>query len=283
MAGSRLRRLLGSTAPRREIDIFPDDRLLVSYPRSGNTWVRFLIANLMSPDEPATFANIEDRIPDIHRNRHRSLEHVARPRLLKSHRGFEPRYGSVIYIVRDPRDVAVSYYHYQRKARRIPDRLPLDRYVTRFVSGRVSPFGSWGKHVVSWLAASHDRRAFLLLRYEDLLHQPRQELDRVAAFLGVQRTHCHLAQAVERSSIDRMRRLEVTQAYEWVTTRNTRKDIPFIRTGSHGSWRSTLSEQSVARIESAWGDVMRTLGYDLAVPGAWDARRHTGSAPGAPM
>jgi hypothetical protein len=178
--------------------------------------------------------------------------------------------------------VAVSYYHYQRKARRIPDRLPLDRYVTRFVSGTVSPFGSWGRHVVSWLAARHDRRAFLLLRYEDLLHQPRRELDRAAAFLGVQRTHGHLAQAVERSSIDRMRRLEDAQADEWVTTRNTRKDIPFVRTGSPGSWRSALSGQAVGQIEAAWGDLMRTLGYDLAVAGRRDARHRTDSAPGAP-
>jgi hypothetical protein len=277
IAERKLRRLLPWSRRPRDPEIFPDDRFLVSYPRSGNTWARFLIANLVSPDEPATFANIEDRIPDIHRNRERSLEHVARPRLLKSHRAFDPRYRTVLYIVRDPRDVAVSYYHFQRKERHIRDRLPLDQYVTHFVSGEVSRFGSWGTHVASWLAEGPDRGAFLLLRYEDLLEHPEHELDRVATFLGVPRTHQQLAQAVDRSAIDRLRKLEETQGEEWVTTRGTRKDIPFIRTGARGTWRSALSEQSVRQIESAWGDVMKTLGYELTVAGTRDAGLHAGA------
>jgi hypothetical protein len=279
----RLRRLLAWAPPRRDVDIFPDDRLLVSYPRSGNTWVRFLIANVMSPDEPATFANIEDRIPDIYKNRGRPLDHVARPRLLKSHESFDPRYGAVIYIVRDPRDVVVSYYHYQRKVRRIRDRFPLDRYVARFVSGTVARYGSWGEHVASWLAAGRGHSAFLLLRYEDLLDHPLRELDRVAAFLHLPRTHRQIAEAVELSSIDRLRTLEAAQADEWITTRGTRKDIPFIRAGSRGGWRSVLSEQSVGQIEAAWGDLMRTFGYELTVAEKPGAGHPADPAPGPPV
>jgi hypothetical protein len=273
--------LLSWSRPRREFDLFPDDRFLVSYPRSGNTWARFLIANLMSPDEPVTFANIECKIPDVYKNRRRQLKRVARPRLLKSHEYFDPRYRSVIYIVRDPRDVVVSYYHYQLKARFIQDGFPLDRYVTRFVSGEVDPYGSWGEHVASWLATRHERREFLLLRYEDMLDRPERELDRVASFLNAPRIPQQLAEAVKRSSVDRLRMLEERQASEWVTTRGTRKDIPFIRTGSRGGWRSALSEHAVAQIESSWGSLMRTLGYDPTVARGADTGHRANTGPGA--
>ena len=49
----------------RNVTLFPDDVLLTSYPRSGNTWLRFLIGNLAFQDEPVTFAIIEWRIPEI--------------------------------------------------------------------------------------------------------------------------------------------------------------------------------------------------------------------------
>src|SRR5437899_924402 len=89
----------------RNLIVLPDDVFLVSYGRSGNTWTRFLIGNLIHPDEPVTFANIERVIPDIYCNSQKKIMNLPRPRLIKSHECFEPRYKKVIYIVRDPRDV----------------------------------------------------------------------------------------------------------------------------------------------------------------------------------
>src|SRR5437660_11094932 len=50
----------------REITIFPDDVFLTSYPRSGNTWTRFLVGNLVYRNDPMTFLNLEKRIPDMY-------------------------------------------------------------------------------------------------------------------------------------------------------------------------------------------------------------------------
>src|ERR671925_279845 len=102
--------LLGRRNAGRNLTVFPDDVFLVSYPRSGNTWTRFLIANLIYPSEPVNFANIESRVPEIYLWRDRDLRKLSRPRILKSHEYFDPRYKKTIYIARDPRDVAVSVY-----------------------------------------------------------------------------------------------------------------------------------------------------------------------------
>ena len=136
--------LRGNTSGGRNFHVFPDDSFIVSYPRSGNTWTRFLVANLVYQDEPVTFANIEQIIPDVYKNTRKQLLGVPSPRILKSHEYFDPRYKRVIYIVRDPRDVVVSYYHYQLKVRRIEDGYPLDQFVSRFVTGDLDSYGMRG-------------------------------------------------------------------------------------------------------------------------------------------
>jgi hypothetical protein len=65
------------------------------------------------------------------------------------------------------------------------------------------------------------------------------------------------------SSADRMRQLEKAEANLWISTKNTRQDIPFVRGASKGNWKVTLPENFVAQIESAWGPLMKMLKYEL--------------------
>lgn len=257
--------LLGRDIAGRELAVYPDDTFIVSYPRSGNTWTRFLIANLTHPDEPATFANIERLVPDSEAQSSRYLKSIPRPRLIKSHQYFDHRFKKVIYIVRDPRDVALSYYDFQRKYRQIEDGYPLSQSVNDFVGGRLSSadWGTWGENVGSWLATRHKQAGFLLLRYEDMLVDTERELAKIAVFLGIEPSRPLLAQAINLSSAERMRGLEKIQGSEWVTTKNKRSDIPFIRTASSGGWKNLLPPDAIAAIESAWGPLMTTLGYEL--------------------
>jgi Sulfotransferase domain len=280
----------------RAVQVYPDDIFLVSYPKSGNTWTRFLLGNLMNPDECITFANVERKVPDIYAESKLTLKKTTRPRVIKSHECFDPRYRRVIYIVRDPRDVALSAYHYDRKGRNIADDFPLDTYVTsrfmktdeyfgtwgehagswlvnpsnisqisRLNNGYMGTMGSWGENVMSWLGARGHDREFLLIRYEDLLEDTIREMIRISDFIGLRQISAEqIARAVERSSAENMRKLEVADADKWVTTKESRKDIPFVRTAKSGQWQQGLPPASVAEIESAWGPVMTLLGYSLS-------------------
>src|SRR5260370_21131655 len=161
--------LTGRQIAGRGMTVFPDDVFLVSYPRSGNTWTRFLLGNLIDQNDPVTFSNIESRIPEIYFNRDRFLRQLHRPRMLKSHECFQPHYPRVIYIMRDPRDVAVSFYHHNVKARNIPDNYPMASFVPRFIAAEFDHmFGSWRDNVLSWMTLRGDSPDFLMLRYEDL-------------------------------------------------------------------------------------------------------------------
>src|SRR5580704_17421427 len=228
---------LGNDIAGRSFEVFPDDIFLVSYPKSGNTWTRFLLGNVMNPDERITFANVERKVPDIHAQSKKELKKTPRPRLIKSHECFDPRYRRVIYIVRDPRDVALSAYHYDRKERNIPDNFPLDTYITTRIMKRDGYYGTWGEHagswlvnernilqishlndgfmgavgssgdnVMSWLGARGHDREFLLVRYEDLLEDTEHEMTRISEFLGLTQISPEpIAKAVQLSTADSMR------------------------------------------------------------------------------
>jgi hypothetical protein len=255
----------------RNPTVFPDDVFIVSYPRSGNTWTRFLIGNLIYQDEPVTFANIESRVPEIYFNPDHVMRRLPRPRILKSHECFEPRYKRTIYIVRDPRDVAVSFYHHNLKAGNIPERYPMEEFIPRFIAAEFdAKWGSWSDHIMSWILLRQSDPGFLMLRYEDMKKDPAGELARIAGFLErcsfrkIDASTERLHRAVELSSPERMRKLEKEQGADWVLTKKTRHDKPFVRTATSGGWKSTLPTTSVAAIESAWGDVMQSLRYELA-------------------
>jgi hypothetical protein len=279
----------------RSFQVFSDDIFLVSYPESGNTWTRFLLGNLMNPHDGITFANVERKVPDIYAESKLTLKKTPRPRVIKSHECFDPRYRRVIYIVRDPRDVALSAYHYDRKERNLPDNFPLDTYVTTRIMKTDGYYGTWGERAGSWLvnennipqishrndgfmgavgssgdnvmswqgARGHDRE-LLLVRYEDLLEDTEHEMTRISEFLGLAQISPEpIAKAVQLSTADSMRKLEAAQSHQWVTTKQSRKDIPFVRSAKSGQWQQSLPSSSVAEIESAWGPVMKLLGYPL--------------------
>jgi hypothetical protein len=261
------KRAFGLKPPGRNLTVFPDDTFLVSYPKSGNTWARFLIANLLRPDEKVGFSNIHALIPGIDVVPHREMLRVPRPRIIKSHQYFDLRYRRVIYIVRDPRDVALSEYHAQRKSKRIGDDSPIEEFVRRFVAGESCDYGSWGEHAASWLATRYGQAGFLLVRYEDMIEDTARELARMADFLGQHPNAELIGQAVSRSRADNMRKLEKSQAALFNATKDTRQDILFVRSAKAGGWRSELPENSILLIEQAWGHMIRWLGYELVMEG----------------
>ncbi|MGH9529855.1 MAG: sulfotransferase domain-containing protein [Terriglobales bacterium] len=265
---------LGLDIAGRNFAVLPDDTFVVSYPRSGNTWTRFLVANLLYPNKNVTFANIERLIPDTSSQSSRALKLAPRPRIIKTHEYFDHRYGRVIYIVRDPRDIALSYYDFQRKYRQINDLYPLDDYVDDFVNGRLisKGWGTWGENVASWISTRGKSPDFLLLHYEEMTTDTHRELARVAEFMGINATPSLLDNAIAASTADRMRDLEKIQAHKWAATKNRRQDIPFVGPAKSGGWKTQLSEISVARIERAWGDLMTALGYKLTSANLCGAR-----------
>jgi hypothetical protein len=274
-----LRVLTGRQDAGRNLTVFPDDLFIVSYPRSGNNWTRFLIGNLLHPEEPVTFANLERRVPEIYFSPDRSLRALPRPRVFKSHEAFEPHYPLVLYVVRDPRDVAVSNYHHNQKAGNIPSDCKIDDFIPMFLAGKFDKrCGTWADHVTSWLATRENRQGFCLLRYEDLKANPVATLARIAGFLedgkfrGIDRSERNLQRVIELSSADNMRALEKAQGGAWTRSHTSRENRPYlaVRAAVTGGWKSVLPPRCVEQIEMEYGTVMQKLGYELVSSGRPD-------------
>jgi hypothetical protein len=200
-------------------------------------------------------------IPNVDGQSQEQLDLLPGPRVIKSHYSFDPIYKRVIYVVRDPRDVVLSQYHYQRKRRVLEDDYPLEKFVSRFLAGDVCPYGSWGENVSSWLAARSGDPNFLCIRYEDLKHDTETLVARLARHLGIPSELAVVRQTIERSSVERMRQLEKHEAHLWASTRDTRKDISFMRVGTSGEWQTDLPASCVSELEAKWSAIMGHLGY----------------------
>jgi len=250
--------VVGRQPVRRRVTVFPDDTFITSYPKSGNTWTRFLIANLLRPGGEVDFLNIQRIVPDMYRDLDPALRRLPRPRVLKSHEPYTPGYPKVLLIVRDPRDIALSYFHYKIAHGVMDPDTPIAEFVERFVTGRVDGFGPWGENVGSWLGAREGDDAFLMLRYEDIKANTPGALRKIAGLIGVEADDATIEQAVKDSSFDRMRELDSKQ--QWNPTQ-LKGATPFVRKASAGGWRDDLPAESVQLIESHFGSVMSRLGY----------------------
>lgn len=256
-----VKRNLGMASPKRALEVFDDDIFLVSYPKSGNTWVRFLLANLLEPTQDVNFSNIDSIVPDIYKSTTSYIQSLVRPRILKSHEYLDVRYKKVIYLVRDPRDVLVSYYHYKILRRQQSENYSIELFAKHFLDGTVDNFGSWSDHVGGWMGARAGTRNFVLVRYEDLLETPVEELERISQIFERKFTSAQFEQAVLNSSFDIMKNLEKTTANKWKTLKDSRKDKSFLREGRSETWKSELSSSIIKIIDEKYFKIMKRLNY----------------------
>ena len=166
--------------PLPAIRIRPDDVFIVSYPRSGNTWVRFLIANLLAPDEKITFRNIENYVPSIYKSAD-TLDAREGRRYIKSHNPCYELYPKLIYVYRDGRDALVSYYYYATGK-----NVFSGTFEDFIFSPFVEQFTSWKEHIARAreFASKYPDR-ILILRYEEMLTSTLPALTSISAFLGL--------------------------------------------------------------------------------------------------
>ena len=157
----------------------PRDVFVCSYPRSGATWFQNLLAGIVYGVDPewAHDSLIQDLVPDVHYKQH--FKRYGATAYFKSHDLPCARYRRVVYLVRDGRDVMVSYRHFLSALQGPIDFVQLVRGVG------LSPC-PWHEHVEAWLANPHGAD-MIVVRYEDLQETPVAALQRVCAFIGLER------------------------------------------------------------------------------------------------
>jgi hypothetical protein len=246
----------------RESDVF-----LGSYPRSGSTWLRFTIFELLS-GQPATFESVnrDMRGPGTH-----NLGLAALPgagRFLSTHEAYRPEYKRAVYLVRDVRDVVTSEFCYEKE--RGFGFEHFDDYLHKMLMGE-KKYGSWQEHVSSWLDSPTARSGNLkVIRYEDMRRDPQSVLADLLKFLGCPANPTVIQRAVENNALESMRAKEDELHQRPQQVRFPEKPTPpasedgrFVRQGLVGGWRQKLPLHAVQLIEQFAGEALSRVGYSV--------------------
>jgi len=251
---------------------------IVSYPKSGNTWVRFLVCNLAFGLQDSA-ESLNRLAPDLH-ELPRVPDPPAAPVFIKTHFPYSAELplaahtAAALYVVRDPADVMLSNYHYSRRSGPESANNSLQQYVDQFLASRGDPrwirsrMGAWDEHVVSWLGTKYPFPV-LPLRYEDLLADTPGGARRICSFLGLERTDDEIEKAVANSSFSRMRQIEEADIrnrtvgifYKPYLQSSIDAGLRFMRSGKAGEAALVLTPEQRQRATTTFGTIRRELGY----------------------
>jgi len=241
-----------------------NDAFIASYPRSGNTWLRFVLFDILVSGQTSGFDEVNHIIPDV------GLHKPAIPllpgagRLIKTHEPFQKEYRKAIYLVRDVRDVALSEFAYQKALGWISD--DFDSFLQQFVRGEVNPFSAWHEHVPDWIDSELARSPhFLLIKFEEMRRNTEDTVVRVLDFLGVDVDRRVVAEAIANNTVKKMQEKEQKspQLSNAAPTPDGPVESRFIRSGSVAGWRNRLTEDQVRLIEDKAGAVLERMGYPI--------------------
>lgn len=208
----------------------PDDIFVVSYPKSGTTWLQMILYQLTT-DGAMTMRHIDDISPHYEDTKV-NLEGLKSPRIIKTHldyRRLPGGAGHYIYVVRDGLDVAVSYYH-QLLPRWTGE---FGVYFREFVRGRV-PYGSWFRHVSDFVKNKRSLN-MLVIRYEDLQENLEETIRKIATFCSISVDESGWLRIIENCSFSFMQQHEAKFS---LTTRQPAHVM--IRKGRIGGWRDCV-------------------------------------------
>jgi hypothetical protein len=252
-----------------EYDGSPDDIFIVTYPKSGTTWLQMIVYQLTT-DGAMDFAHIEEVSPFLEITmipRRRKISDLrATPRVVKSHLPYHviPKGpGRYICGIRNGLDVAVSYHYHARKYLTRWGQYSLGEFFSRFMAGQV-PYGSWFEHVAGWLR-NEDRLNVLVVTYEELSADLEAGVKRIADFLGITIDPAAMPRILERCSFAFMREHDAKFSLPTVGLRPTPAgdEQAFIRRGQVGGWRQELDARSMSDFQEACDRQLRDLGEDM--------------------
>lgn len=256
-----------------------EDIFIVGYPKSGNTWFQNLVAGVCYGVDPrlSPSALTQHLVPDL--SIQKWYQRYRTPTFFKSHALPCPEYRRVVYLLRDGRDVMVSYRHFREAV----DHVAYD--FLEFVSPGSELYPChWAHHVDAWMQNPYDAH-MLLIKYEDLLADPVRQLESFCQFAGIARETKHLEVIAKAASFRNLREKEVRED----VGQPDRVFLPgalFFRRGIVGSYKDEMPPEVLSRFLGHSAQTLRRHGYLLNSPEDEDSGVKTRacglSPPGSP-
>ena len=232
----------------------PDDVYVVTYPRSGTTWMRQLVHLLLHGGEQGA-KGVTQTVPYLVEAGDHALPHLIclqkwqGRRYLATHQtlalipGRQQPQTRYIYVARNPKDCAVSYYHFALSTKLFSYQGSWDHFCDLFAQGLV-PWGAQIDHVCEWWQASRGANTsiqgqILFVKYEEMQKNLATVVDRIAHFLEVDISSAIRQRVIAQADFAAMRENPKTAMPDW--PRHAERFSPHLRKGVVGDWRHYFS------------------------------------------
>ena len=272
---------------------------IASYPKSGNTWIRSFLCSyfFLDLDKESFSFDVLRHMPvfpnkklfNAFGSNPKNLQELAKSwiqvqkkinlnkkvNFLKTHNAFgnykkhhftdKINTLGAIYIVRDPRDVLVSYSKHMKKSISETLRLIQDDNHIGFLEDQEGVIGdirgSWSQHYNSW--KNFNIREKLIIKYEDLIEDPFNNFLKAINYLnrliGLKVDEENIKKCIKITSFNNLQNLEKTTGFKEKLTNHS--DVPFFNTGKVKQWQKVLDKETINIVEKKFAKEMSELNY----------------------
>lgn len=247
---------------------------VASYPKSGNTWIRYILAHLLfkASENKDVRKQVGEAVPDMHYQKNIfdapeiNLAHQPKVSFAKTHTCGFPNLSQVknvgfIYIYRHPLDVLISTINYSYISKnknffhdnclysvdQLKQNNQINWYVEKFmedlkIDGFYKMSNTWLNHVNTWIDIAENHPMSIVVKYEDLLDNTFESLKKLCDFFD--KTEHQIKESVEFSQ------------------KHTNDGGKFFWKKKSRNYEEYLDQKLITRFNSKYADILGKLGYD---------------------
>lgn len=252
------------------------DIVIVSYPKSGTTWMQELVTLISNRGNPHLSQTVPNwsRAPWLEQYYFASVLEASTitPRVITTHlsqcllsSALQGSKAKVIYVSRNPKDVAVSFYHFHKIANFLPDSGSFPEFLNKFLESKLC-YGCWFDHVKGWTSQKTSMDNLLHITYEEMSLDLHGAIEKVSSFLQCPLVDNEVNNCVEHCSFSNMKDNKMVNYTLVAEEIMDHKKGSFMRKGKIGDWKNMFTEEQNQYFE----DVFKSKMQDCPLEFIWE-------------